>query len=104
ADALPKNVIAHRLGDFVFTYHGINLTTADPGLWLVIRSMDPDSNRMLAAARTIVVAKADGSTKVIGGKFAQALAGQNQRRAKYGLAPLPDPATVTHSSPASSGP
>ena len=104
ADALPKNVVAHRLGDFVFTYHGINFTSCDPGLWVVIRSLDPDSNLPRTNATGAVVARADGTTKTITGNFAQALAAQNQLRAKCGLPPLPDPVTVTHGSPAAAGP
>jgi hypothetical protein len=41
---LPSDVVAHRLGDFVFTYHGIDFNQADPGLWIVIWSPDPDAN------------------------------------------------------------
>ena len=41
ADALPVNIVAHRLADLVFTYHGIDLTNADPNLWIVITSHDP---------------------------------------------------------------
>lgn len=33
---LPPSVIAHRLGDYVFTYHGITPSTADAGLWLFV--------------------------------------------------------------------
>jgi hypothetical protein len=38
---LPANVIAHRLGDYVFTYHGLP-TSPDPGLWLFVAEM-PDN-------------------------------------------------------------
>ncbi len=99
ADALPANVIAHRVGDFVFTYHGIDLTNADPGLWLVIFSPDPDTN-----APSIIVpyaAGADGQAVSIGA-IATELAAQNQLRSHYGLSPLPRPNTITHAQPATS--
>lgn len=105
ANALPQNVVAHRLGDVVFTYHGINLGSCDPGLWLAIVSPDPDQNPSASGnAGSIAVARSDGVAYPITGSFPQALAAQNQLRAKYGLPPLPDPATVTHASPATAGP
>jgi hypothetical protein len=104
ADALPANVVAHRLGDFVFTYHGINFSSCDRGLWIVIRSLDPDSNPPFSKSGGMVVGHADGTVKVFSSNFSTALAAQNRLRAKYGLAPLPDPATVTHGAPATAGP
>ncbi|MCH8054100.1 MAG: YIP1 family protein, partial [Planctomycetes bacterium] len=119
-DALPPGTIAHRLGDFVFTYHGIDLSNADPGLWLVIMSPDPDVNPagssgtvitfsgpgMTATSTTssggmVVAGLVDGTSLLapLGG-FAQTLQMQNMLRAKYNLPPLPDPATVTHAKPA----
>ncbi len=123
-DALPAGTIAHRLGDFVFTYHGIDLANADPGLWLVIMSPDPDVNASAPTGQTSVqlqgqgvnlgsttafgnvpvVGLADGTSLAVPfGGFPQTLRMQNRLRAKYNLPPLPDPATVTHAKPAVAG-
>ena len=102
--ALPDGAIAHRLGDFVFTYHGMVLNECDPNLWIVIMSPDPDSAVFPASSpfqQTIVVGHADGSVEFIPvGLFAVRLSGQNRLRAKENLPPLPDPKTVTHGKPA----
>jgi hypothetical protein len=109
ADALPADVVAHRLGDYVFTYHGISPGSGDPNLWIVIASPDPVANPQLdpqvnSGARSfgmIFVGQNDGSVRAIqASRFASELAAQNQVRAASGLAPLPDPAHVTHGSPA----
>lgn len=99
-DALPAGMIAHRLGDFVFTYHGTDFKKADPKLWVVILSADPDSNPP-ASFDFICVGTAGSETRVIpiSGLPAE-LAKQNQLRAKQDLPPLPDPSKVTHSEPA----
>ncbi len=122
-DALPAGTIAHRLGDFVFTYHGIDLANADPGLWLVIMSPDPDVNPAGVSGRVItsrgpgmtttsttssggmvVVGLADGSVRAIFLRaFSAERSTQNALRAKNNLPPLPDPATVTHANPAVAG-
>ena len=121
ADALPKNTVAHRLGDFVFVYHGIDLSNADRDLWIVIMSPDPDSsgnpvspigprkppNPFQAFAPRapqtddVVVGLAEGTTKAIPrATWPAALAAQNALRQANGLPPIPDPATVTHARPA----
>lgn len=101
-ESLPEDLIAHRLGDFVFTYHGIDLSNADPGLWVVILSHDPDSQLFGAGQSTFTVGLADGSTiDLMAGTFLSIdLPQQNALRASFGLPPLPDPSTVTHGSPA----
>ncbi len=105
-DALPDNVIAHRLGDFVFTYHGLDLTNPDPGLWVVILSWDPDATLSGSSQITVPVGLADGT--VISFPYADLatiqLPQQNALRAASGLPPLPDPATVTHDQPAVDSP
>lgn len=104
-DAMPEGTIAHRLGDFVFTYHGIDANGADPALWLAIRSQDPDLNRKRSSPRIIAVGCADWTVHAIPvGKFSQQLSKQNALRAKYGLSPLPHPKTVTHLKPAVAAP
>ncbi|MBN1490610.1 MAG: YIP1 family protein [Phycisphaerae bacterium] len=98
---LPDGTIAHRLGDFVFTYHGIDLSAPDSRLWLVIASPDPDVNAGVVSAGDIVVGCADGSLVTIPqNDFATKRVEQNAVRAEHGLSPLPDPATVTHAKPA----
>jgi len=97
AGALPQNVVAHRLGDFVFTYHGVDST--NPSLWTVILWPDPDVN---PRPFQVFVGLSGGGTRTYypGANFTTALQGQNQFRAAAGLAPIPDPSTITHSSPA----
>ncbi len=102
AAALPPNVIAHRVGDFVFTYHGFDLSPpTDTRLWTVIESPDPDTNPGWAPGLSVAVATADGTAHEIAtATFPAFLANQNAVRAEHGLPPLPDPATVTHAHPA----
>ena len=100
ANCLPANVVAHRCGDFVFTYHGIDFSTCDPTLWTVIQSPDPDFNSSAATSLGTYVGLADGTVRHLRGTFANDLAKQNQLRANYALPPLPDPSIVTHDTPA----
>jgi len=117
-DALPDGTIAHRLGDFVFTHHGIDLSDADPELWLVILWPDPKANPspMMPAtqpvrpgdrrrnvpstgisAEVIAVGLADQTVMEFPlSSFASELAAQNKIRAEYDLPLLPDPATIAH--------
>ena len=103
AGAVPEGTIAHRLGDFVFTYHGIDLDNADPALWIVILSPDPAQARLGNTSPFVTVGLADGTTRQFSGGFRTHLAAQNELRAKYNLPPLPDPATITHEEPAVAG-
>jgi len=99
--AQPDDVISHRVGDFVFTYHGVDLASADPGLWMLIMSPDPDHNDTATVNGVIVVAAIDGS---IGSydetMFAAEIMKQNLLRESAGLPALPMPSTVTHAQPA----
>lgn len=110
---MPANVIAHRLGDFVFTYHGMDFDEVDPGLWVVICSLDPDQNSSASIVSNlqsqspspvlsiVYVATVDCTLLQIPvEEFDESLSAQNVLRAGYGLAPLPDPATIFHSQPA----
>ncbi len=100
AAALPDGLVAHRVGDFVFTYHGAVLDGRAPALWLVVMSADPDSVQFPGPA-PVPVGRADGTLRLIPPyAFAARLERQNRIRAAQGLPPLPDPATVTHQSPA----
>ncbi len=107
AKAMPANTIAHRCGDFVFTYHGIDLNNCDPGLWVVILSPDPTTGGAAGGTGTTTIPAAQCTAVSAGGKItalgtnvAAYLAVQNQLRAASNLPPLPDPATVLNGSPA----
>ncbi|UCD73933.1 MAG: hypothetical protein JSV91_09050 [Phycisphaerales bacterium] len=98
--SLPEDVIAHRMGDFLFTHHGIDFDSADSGLWIVLYSPDPDVNGPWVAP-TIVAGCLDGSTQQIPiSTLNSALQQQNMLRNSHALPPLPDPATITHDNPA----
>ena len=100
-DTLPDGTVAHRLGGFVFTYHGIDLADADAELWLVILSPEPDADALPSDAFFRVVGLADGTVQTIAiNRLPARLAEQNGLRAELGLPPLPHPATVTHARPA----
>ncbi len=99
--SVPAGIVAHRLGDFVFTYHGIDLDSADPMLWLVIWWPDPKQNPPWQPDSVIPVGLASGRTlQVKALDFASALVAQNALRAKRRLPPLPSPLVVTHTRPA----
>lgn len=102
ADTLPDDVIAHRLGGYVFTYHGIDITNADPGLWIVIAQSDQQAMQAFGNIPiSITVGRVDGTTRTYSPEaFPLALKKQNELRAKAGLPPLPDPAKVTSDNPA----
>jgi hypothetical protein len=101
ADSLPAGTVAHRLGDFVFTYHGVDLGNGDPSLWVVVWSPDPDINPYRPASIPTVIGRADGTVATVPlAQFASTLSKQNELRATVGLPPLPHPATVTHDAPA----
>lgn len=97
----PAGTIAHRLGDFVFTYHGIDLRGRDQRLWLVVFSPDPGSTPPRPGREiNLVVGLGDGTiVELTPESFGEAVARQNTVRAEYGLAPLPDPRTVTEDTP-----
>ncbi|MBI4579085.1 MAG: YIP1 family protein [Planctomycetes bacterium] len=98
AKALPANVVAHRLGHFVFTCHGIDFNNADPGLWTVVSAPE---KRRASSDPNVYIGLANGTTtSVPRATFTQSLAAQNALRASQGLPPLPDPRRVTHTQPA----
>ncbi len=97
--SLPAGVVAHRVGDFVFTYHGFD--PGDPNnaaLWVVIHSPDPASNPISTPG---AVGFANGqAVPLLPGQFQAFLQQQNGVRAALGLPPLPDPRTVLVDRPA----
>ncbi|MGQ9651520.1 MAG: MJ0042-type zinc finger domain-containing protein [Phycisphaerae bacterium] len=101
AAKLPANTVAHRLGDWVFTYHRITLNPPPDGqLWLVVQCLDPDANPQHAST-DILVWQADGtSLHFSDSSFTMMLRKQNFLRQGLGFPSLPDPRQVTHSRPA----
>ncbi|MCP3906317.1 MAG: hypothetical protein GY715_22065 [Planctomycetes bacterium] len=100
-DAQPAGRVAHRFGDFVFTHHGVDLSTQDPSLWVVVMLPDPDVNGPPAAVDPVYIGYASYQVhEITYGAMAQELATQNQYRTGLGMPPLPDPVTVTHGTPA----
>ena len=103
AQALPPGTVAYRVGDFVFTYRGIDsLSKPDPSLWIVILSPDPASVPVSPMFKDVgQVGQVSGAVSPLNVKnMSSMLQAQNALRAKYGLPPLPDPRTVTSTQPA----
>lgn len=121
--AMTNDIVAYRLGDYIFTYPGIDFDN-DPGdLWLVVEwprklpptttvpGMPPSTNSTViingpGGTRTtvtngvvtsnfVIVGLLDGSTKSIMGTFASELAEQNRLRKSCGLPPIPPLDEVT---------
>lgn len=100
-DAMPENVIAYRFGDYVFTYHGADLSATDNLLWVVVMLPDPDVNSPLQSWQSIEVGLADQSVNTFQFRdLAMRTQRQNVHRASIGLPLLPDLMTVTHGAPA----
>ena len=98
---LPPDVIAHRLGDFVFTYHGIDPNAANGSLWLIIGSPDPDGQPYSLPGGEIWIGRADGVVIAVAiGIIDNALKQQNELRRAEGLPELPHPSEITHNKPA----
>ena len=100
-DALPENMVAHRFGDYVFTYPGADLSTPHNLLWIVVMLPDPDVNEPLIPWQTIEVGLADQSVQTFQVRdLAMKTRRQNVYREAIGLPPLPDLTSVTHDTPA----
>jgi hypothetical protein len=100
-DSLPPDTVAHRLGDFVFTWHGMPPPDQAAGqLWVAVLAAEADT--VPGLWRTpIGVVKADGSTGTFFiADLPRELAAQNRHRAAAGLPPLPDPTTIAPGKPA----
>ena len=102
AAALPAGVVAHRLGDFVFTYHGVDVNdAAQSDVWVVIASPDPNVNPASTGSAMYWVGLASGAVMpIFHSEEGVMLSVQNSLRASLGVPEIPDPATVTHSAPA----
>jgi len=98
-EGLPAGIVAHRVGDYVFVYHGAS--PRDPSLWLVIMLPDPDVNGPPGPDDPVYIGYGMYQVReVTYGALAAELASQNQYRAGLGMPTLPDPVTVTHACPA----
>ncbi len=97
--AMPSDVVAHRLGDFVFTYHGVTLSPPTPGIWIVVLAPDPPANPAPPLDKVWVADAAGTVSQFRTARLAQNLKSQNQLRKQAGLPPLPDPFTVMHDKP-----
>jgi len=76
--AMPPDVVAHRVGDYVFTYHGMDLRSPVPGLWIVIFTPDPVVNPQAATFLPVYAVEADGTvTTIAAGDLAAALIRRN---------------------------
>lgn len=106
AAALPPDVLAHRVGDYIFTYHGINPSRSGSvggtdQLWIVVFVPDPSAANNPTLTGAVVVGLVDGSVQGIGlTDWPMAVQRQNALRASFGLALLPeDMSTITPSTP-----
>ncbi len=98
---LPPGTVAHRVGDYIFTHHGIKFTEPPPPLWVVVEWPDPVANRPLKPNAMVQTAFADGTVVLVAvGEFSASLADQNKLRKEYELLPLPDLSGITHAKPA----
>jgi hypothetical protein len=99
-ERLPEGTIAHRLGDFVFTFHGVDLADPEPKLWVIVWSPDPAQNGPPSRDELIPVGLACGKVAQIAvSEFAAVLDTQNQLRADLDLPPLVNPFMVRHGRP-----
>lgn len=84
----------YRLGDFIFTYPGVDLANADPKLWVLI--YDPPASTGGGPAPPLVAVTVMGMPVAVQRtQLAADLAAQNALRA--GLPPIPDPSTIQES-------
>jgi uncharacterized membrane protein YgcG len=108
-ESVPDGLIAHRVGDFVFTYHGAPVwdeegIAGSQNLWTVIMIPDPGANGPPRPDTSVVIPHWNygphGALLISYSELAAELQIQNALRLELGLPPLPDPATMTHASPA----
>ena len=103
--ALPEGTVAHRLGDYVFTYEGMDLNNAVPRLWVVVEIHDPSANAGEPPQTTLRCGQADGTiVNIPTGSFPSYLNTQNMLRRQNRLPPLPDLMTISYAPPPASGP
>lgn len=99
-DAQPADVIAHRFGDYVFTYHGLDPDADDGDLWIVIASPNPSIRNWTMTPEEVIVMSLDGTVRSLDEmELANEIDLQNVLREAHGLEPLPSPDKVTHDAP-----
>jgi hypothetical protein len=111
---MPKDVIAHRVGDVVFTHHGVDMKNGNEDLWLFVAEIrtaapagpviTPDPSMPGPRIRTrrprpiptpapgqtsVWLVGTNGGTVNIVTDLLTATAEQNQLRSEQGLPPLP---------------
>lgn len=93
-DALPQPTAAHRLGDFIFTHHGIDLANPpSTKLWILIAVRAHSQGNLPSGP--IIVGKADGTIEFLQSiDFERSLTIQNTLRSKNNLPPIPDLSTI----------
>jgi hypothetical protein len=100
-ETLPDGIVAHRVGDFVFTYHGAMLSGSDQDLWTVVMVPDPGVNGTPGPQDPVHIGTDSYMvTEITYAQLAKALKEQNAHRKTLGLDPLPDLTTITHEQPA----
>jgi hypothetical protein len=105
ADAMPDDVVAHRIGDVVFTYHGMAFDPTEGALWIMVLAPPRDTPAGTVTfspdfADQVTVVVADGSTTTLPlDAFAAALEAQNALRLARDLPALPDPLSITLDEP-----
>ncbi len=118
--AMPDDMIAHRLGDAVFTYHGVDIRSAianNSGLWVaLILPPQPPPGMTVSGSHAsgppamfgmnlLRAVTADGTAHENDpADFDAELAAQNSLRAAANLPPLPDLRTIDADHPARARP
>ncbi len=88
--AQPDELVAHRFGDIIFTYHGIDVRSADQKLWLFV-IWPPPMNTDSGSTGRITICQGDATTiQIKPSQFAEELARQNRWRNAASLPPLPE--------------
>ncbi len=107
-----SELIAFRIGDFVFTYPPISVAPKSKpvpqGVWVVVFCPNPDRLIDPELAGAVIVGIADSGRIATHtfpiDRWPLVLAAQNRVRAQHGLAPLPDITLLRESEPARAGP
>lgn len=95
AAALPEGVVAHRLGDYIFTYHGLPLDP-DPRLWIAVaHPSEADFSAVPTSDPILIIVDAGNSARPVRtSRFTEVLDEQNDLRRSLGLPAIPDPRDV----------
>lgn len=105
AESLPADVVAHRVGDVVFTYHDVPAAPPNGALWVAVLVPQTVPGSIGTTGGQVVVILADGQSNTLPAyMLPAALAVQNDARTEVGLPPLPlDLAAVSVDRPAQAG-